>query len=81
MRTTLDIDDTVLATAKQLARARGHTIGMVISELAQRALESNRQARRAYRQFPVLDVPADAAALRVECVEAIVANEGLPPRR
>ncbi len=38
MRTTLDIDDDVLAAAKDLARAEGRTMGAVISDLARRAL-------------------------------------------
>jgi hypothetical protein len=38
MRTTLDIDDDVLAAAKELARKQGTTAGEVISALARRAL-------------------------------------------
>lgn len=38
MRTTLDIDDDILAAAKELARAQGKTAGQVISDLARRAL-------------------------------------------
>jgi Arc/MetJ family transcription regulator len=38
MRTTLDIDDDVLAAAKDLARHQNRTAGEVISELARRAL-------------------------------------------
>lgn len=38
MRTTLDIDDEVLAAAKELARRRGTTAGRVVSELLRRAL-------------------------------------------
>ena len=38
MRTTLDIDDSVLAAAKELARRQGRTAGEVISELARQAL-------------------------------------------
>lgn len=38
MRTTLDIDDDVLAAAKDLARRRNRTAGEVISELARAAL-------------------------------------------
>lgn len=81
MRTTLDIDDAVLATAKEIARARGQTIGMVISELARKGLESKRPVRHPYRPFPVFDVPADAEALTIQCVEAIVDDEGIPARR
>lgn len=40
MRTTLDIDDDVLAAAKELARKQGNTAGEVISALARRALTS-----------------------------------------
>lgn len=38
MRTTLDIDEDVLAIAKDLAKAEGKTAGQVISELARKAL-------------------------------------------
>ena len=38
MRTTLDIDDDILAAAKDLAKAEGRTMGQVISELARRGL-------------------------------------------
>lgn len=38
MRTTLDIDDDVLAAAKELAKAQHSTAGEVISDLVRRAL-------------------------------------------
>ena len=44
MRTTLDIDDDVLAAAKELAKARNSTAGEVISELARKALTGPAQA-------------------------------------
>ena len=40
MRTTLDIDDDVLAAAKELAKTQNSTAGEVISDLARRALTS-----------------------------------------
>jgi len=40
MRTTLDIDDDILAAAKQLARKKNSTAGEIISDLARRALTS-----------------------------------------
>lgn len=48
MRTTLTIDDDVLAVAKDLARQTGKTAGEVISELARQALvgEPDRSAPR-----------------------------------
>lgn len=81
MRTTLDIDDAVLARAKEIARARGETIGMVISELARKGLQGSRRSRQLLTPFPVFDVPADADALTLQSVEAIIDNEGLPARR
>lgn len=38
MRTTLEIDDDVLAAAKELAKSRKSTTGEVISELARKGL-------------------------------------------
>jgi hypothetical protein len=38
MRTTLELDDDLLATAKHLARQRGVPLGQVISELARQSL-------------------------------------------
>jgi hypothetical protein len=81
MRTTLDIDDVVLAAAKEIARTRGETTGMVLSELARKGLQHDRRARRHHATFPVFDVPADAEALTFQSVEAIIDNEGLPARR
>jgi hypothetical protein len=39
VRTTLDIDDDVLQSAKELA-GRGRTMGQVLSDLARKALET-----------------------------------------
>jgi hypothetical protein len=38
VRTTLDLDEDVLQAAKELASARGTTMGKVVSELARQAL-------------------------------------------
>ncbi len=38
MRTTLDLDEDVLASAKEIARRENKTAGQVLSELARRAL-------------------------------------------
>ena len=38
MRTTLEIDDDLLTTAKHLARQQGVTLGQFISELARQSL-------------------------------------------
>lgn len=41
MRTTLDLDDDVLASAKEIARREKKTAGQVLSELARQALTGN----------------------------------------
>jgi hypothetical protein len=38
MRTTLELDDDLLATARQLSRQQGVTLGQLISELARQSL-------------------------------------------
>ena len=40
MRTTLDIDDDLLAAVKELARREGATAGQVVSRLLRRSLTS-----------------------------------------
>lgn len=41
MRTTLSIDDDVLAAAKTIAAQQNQTIGQVLSDLARRSLRPN----------------------------------------
>lgn len=45
MRTTLELDDDLLRTAKLLARRQGVTLGQVISELARKSLDTNAPTR------------------------------------
>lgn len=82
MRTTLDIDDTVLAAAKEIARVRGQSAGAVISELARKGLQSDRKIHKRGRSgFPVFDVPDEAEPLTTDTVETIIEDEGIPSRR
>jgi hypothetical protein len=46
MRTTLTIDDDVLAAARALAERENRSIGQVISELARRALQREQPPAR-----------------------------------
>ena len=54
MRTTLNIDDDVLAAARALAERRGQPIGVVLSELIRRGLTPTPAAsvRNGIRLFP-----------------------------
>jgi hypothetical protein len=54
MKTTLTLDDDVLASARALAAQRGVPIGTVVSELARRGLAPTQPAtRNGIRLFPV----------------------------
>lgn len=60
MRITLDIEDSVLAAARALARAEGTTLGAAVSELARRGMRTtspgvHRASRlRRHDPFPVV---------------------------
>jgi Arc/MetJ family transcription regulator len=55
MRTTLDIDDDVLAAAKELASGQKTTAGRVISDLVRKALTESSSKKLRYRNgFAVL---------------------------
>jgi hypothetical protein len=57
MRTTLTIDDDVLAIAKSLAQARSESLGRVLSDLARRGLEAAPQMeRKGKKAFPTFKV-------------------------
>ena len=66
MRTTLDIDDGVLAAARAIADAERRSLGSVISDLARRGLVP---ARRRSGAFPSFDVPEDAEPITPDMVE------------
>jgi hypothetical protein len=55
MRTTLDIDDDVLAAAKELASGQKTTAGKVIPDLARKALTRPSSTKLKFRNgFPVI---------------------------
>jgi hypothetical protein len=73
MRTTLQIDDDVLQTARSLAQLEHKTLGQVISELARQGLlPQSRETNSS--EFPVFEVPPDAAPITFEMVKQ--AEEG-----
>jgi hypothetical protein len=54
MRTTLTIDDDILAAAKHLAERQNKSIGDVISSLARQGLARSRQAKTQRNGIPLL---------------------------
>jgi hypothetical protein len=82
MRTTLDIDDSVLAAAKEIAGTCKSSAGAVISELARKGLaQTSGLAAHKRSGFPVFSVPATAKPLISATVKSILSDEGLPARR
>jgi len=82
MRTTLDIDDSVLAAAKEIAGASNSSAGAVISDLARKGLTLlTRPSRRRPPGFPTFPVSPGAPPLSSSKVRALLNDEGVPARR
>ena len=60
MRTTLDLDDELIASARQLARQQGVTLGQLISDLARQSLAA--RAPLKVRNGALLFVPKSGAS-------------------
>lgn len=72
MRTTLAIDDDVLAAAKHLAERDRKSVGEVISELARQGLGRSTRAGRALRNgIPLLPSRKGAAPVTLELVNQL----------
>jgi len=70
LRTTLAIDDDVLAAAKAIAQQQRKSVGEVMSDLARRALRRPR-ARADRNGIPLLPVNASQAMVTLEAVNAL----------
>jgi hypothetical protein len=66
MRTTLEIDDDVVAAARELAGEERRSLGAVISELARRGLTPAKV--EVSGDLPLIRVPAGTAAITQEMV-------------
>lgn len=66
MRTTLELDDDVMAAARELAAAQRTSIGAVVSELARRGLTPARVDTSG--PLPVIRVPRGSAPITLEMV-------------
>jgi hypothetical protein len=71
MRTTLTIDNDLLAAARSLARAQSVPLGKALSDLARRGLNATTRVRTGLRgsDFPVFSVPRNAHPLTHEDVQ------------
>ena len=71
MRTTLAIDDDVLAAARELAEMQRKSVGEVISSLARQALRPAEPNRRKRNGVPLLRVAADRPRVTSELVRQL----------
>ena len=71
MRTTLAIDDDVLAAAKGLAARQHKSVGEVISALARQALRPTVVSRKVRNGVPLLAARAGAAPVTPELVNQL----------
>jgi hypothetical protein len=71
MRTTLTIDDDVLAAAKGLAAREHKSVGQVISALTRQALGPRKATRSVRNGVPLLPVRAGAAPVTAELVNQL----------
>lgn len=70
MRTTLTIDDDLLAVAKTLARDRSESVGKALSDLVRRGLNATPRVRKGRNcaEFPVFAVRRDAHPITLDDV-------------
>lgn len=66
MRTTLELDDDVVAAARELAAVSGRSLGATVSELARRGLTP--AAVDSEDDLPVVRVPAGSPPITPEMV-------------
>ncbi|SHN80446.1 hypothetical protein SAMN05660350_02932 [Geodermatophilus obscurus] len=66
MRTTLDLDDDVVAAARELATEQRRSLGSVVSELARRGLTPARVDTEG--GLPVIRVPSGSPAITAAMV-------------
>ncbi|HEY2860445.1 MAG TPA: hypothetical protein VGJ21_18645 [Terracidiphilus sp.] len=76
MRTTLSIEDDVLAAARELAATQGKSVGEVISLLARSALRPPASAGNTRNGVPLLPVCPDTPRVTSELVQQL--REELP---
>jgi len=75
MRTTLTLDDDVLAVARELAVQQGIAIGAVISDLSRAGLESRRVATRHIGRVPTFAPRPGAPIITQESVRDALDDE------
>lgn len=71
MRTTIQLDEDVLAAARALAEREGRTLGEVVSELARKGLAPAAAAARVRNGIRLMPVRADARPTSLDEINAL----------
>ncbi len=71
MRTTVAIDDDVLAAVRYLAAQKKVSLGAMLSELARKGLNAGASEFRNRGEFPTFNVPEHAAPITPEHVKML----------
>jgi hypothetical protein len=71
VRTTLAIDDDVLAAARGMAERENKSVGEVISSLARQSLQLSVSNRRTRNGVPLLSMKMDIASVTPELVNRL----------
>lgn len=78
MRTTLEIDDDVLAAAKELAIREKTTAGKMISEMARRGIQTRHGKPSGKRRNGFEILPADRRVVTPELIERLLQESTEP---
>jgi len=73
-RTTLTLEDEVLAILKRYARSRSMSLGQAVGDLVRRGLEDGRPTRE-INGLVVIDLPPDSPTVRQEHVKQLESEE------
>lgn len=74
MRTTINLDDDVLAAAKKYAETRSVGLGKAVSELARRGITAARPTR-SMNGLLVVDLPEDSPKVSMEKIKQLEAEQ------
>ena len=75
VRTTLTLDDDILAAARELADQRGASVGAVISELSRRGLEAERVTSHRAGRVPTFPARPGARPITMASVQTALHDE------
>ncbi len=77
MRTTLNLDDDILATAKSIAAQQRKPLGEVISSLVRRALKPTGKSKPTRNGIPLFPIAKNAGKVTPEIVNELLEDDSV----